>query len=125
MDRVQTSNLTEFLHGRIESTAVLPIPTVGWTEIPTAQLRQAWRGIQVAIEALPVEEIENSVTGLLKTVAIFNHGLPHLTQTSLTAIDTWLNHGNQIGVSNRLGIAYPNQEDVADLQLKFRLEKNI
>ena len=66
------------------------------------------------IEALPVDEVENSLTGLIKTVALFNHGLPHLTRASLTAIDGWLTHVNQNGVSHRLGLAYPNTEGVAE-----------
>ena len=79
MDRLQTSNLINFLHGRIESTVAIPVPSIGLADIPTAQLRQAWRGVPLEIEALPVKEVENSLTGLIKTVALFNHGLPHLT----------------------------------------------
>jgi hypothetical protein len=114
MDRLQTANLTTFLHGRIESTVAIPIPSIGWTEVPTAQLRQAWRAVPLDIEAHPVDEVENSLTGLIKTVALFNHSLPHLTIASLTAIDGWLTHVNQSGVSHRLGLAYPNTEGVAD-----------
>jgi hypothetical protein len=57
MDRIHTSNLTQFLHGRIESTNVLPIPSISWIDIPTQQLRQAWRAVPVTIESLPVEEL--------------------------------------------------------------------
>ena len=114
MDRVQTANLVTFLHGRIESTVALPIPSIGWTAIPTAQLRQAWRAVPIAINALQAEEVENDLIGLVKAVALLNHGLPHLTRASLTAMDGWLTHVNQNGISHRLGLAYPNTEGLGD-----------
>ena len=95
MNRQQVSNFMQFLHNRIESTNVLPIPSISWVDVPTQQLRQAWRALPVIeIESLPPEELENNVSGLLKVVSVFNHRLPHLTRAALTEIDTWLNHGN-------------------------------
>jgi hypothetical protein len=68
----------------------------------------------MAIDALQAEEIESDLIGLVKAVALLNHGLPHLTRASLTVMDGWLTHVNQNGISNRLGLSYPNTEGLGD-----------
>jgi hypothetical protein len=114
MDRIQAAELVNFLHGRIESTAANPVPSISWTTVTTQQLRQAWRAVPVTIDALPPEEIENDLLSLVRAVSLLNHALPHLTRASLTALDTWLTDVDQLGKSTRLGLAYPNAEGVAD-----------
>jgi hypothetical protein len=114
MDRIQAAELVNFLHGRIQSTAADPVPSISWATVTTPQLRQAWRAVPVTIEAFPAEEIENDLLSLVRAVSLLNHALPHLTRASLTALDTWLTDVDQVGKSNRLGLAYPNDEGIGD-----------
>ena len=106
----QTLGFVTFLYDQVSSTAAQPIPVIEWLAVPPLTLQNRWEALGIGLDDIPADSIDNSLTGLIYLLDQFTIRLPNLTRRSHNELAAFLEHGDRVEKSTRIGQHYPNQE---------------
>ena len=106
----QTLGFVTFLYDQVSSTAAQPIPVIEWLAVPPLTLQNRWEALGIGLDDIPADSIDNSLTGLIYLLDQFDKRLPNLTRRSHNELAAFLEHGDRVEKSTRIGEHYPNEE---------------
>ena len=106
----QTLGFVTFLYDQVTTTAAQPNPVIEWLAVPPLTLRNRWEVLAIGLDDIPADSLDNSLTGLIYLLNQFDQRLPNLTRRSHNELAAFLEHGDRLQKSTRIGEHYPNEE---------------